>query len=102
MKNLNNIPDFDFLLVSMLGFWGAIVNFIKREKESLTWTKKIGLFISDIIVSGGIAIVTYLVVMGYEDNALIASGLAGVFAHQGTRAFYIIEKIIEQKFNVKL
>jgi len=101
-KDLNNIPHFDGVVVMLLGLWGAIMNFVKRKSKQYSTTKKVSLFIIDMLTSGGIAILTYLIIMGYTDNAYLAVGIAGVLAHQGTRAFYILEQIVEQKLGVKL
>ena len=101
-KDLNNIPDFDSFLILLLGIWGAILNFLKRKKENYTFLSKVGFFIVDVLTSGGIAVITYLIIMGYTNDPYIAVGIAGVLAHQGTRAFYVLEQIISQKFGVKL
>ena len=101
-KDLNNISDFDGMFVILLGAWGAIMNFLKRKKDGYTFISKIGFFIVDVLTSGGIAVVTYLTLMGYTEDPYIAVGVAGILAHQGTRAFYILEQIVVQKFGVKL
>jgi len=101
-KDLNNIPHFDGIIVMLLGLWGAIMNFLKRKQSEYSLLRKVSLFVVDVLTSGGIAIVTYLVVFGYTENAYLSVGISGVLAHQGTRAFYILEQIIEKKAGVKL
>jgi len=101
-KHLNDTPEFNTLFVLFLGIWGAIMNYIKRKNDNYNIFKKMGLFILDVITSGGIAIITYLVVYGYTGNEYLSVGISGVFAHLGTRAFYIFEQVISQKLNIKL
>lgn len=101
-RNLNDVPDFDGIFVVVLGVWGATMNYLKRKDKNYTFIRKLGLFALDILTSGGIAIITYLVVLGYTDNAVLSVGVSGVFAHLGTRGFYIFEQIVVQKLGVKL
>jgi len=101
-KNLNDLDFFTNFVVLLAGIWGAFMNYFSRKLEKYTLIKRILLFLFDMISSAGIAIMVYLLVMGYYDNELLAVGLAGFFAHLGTRTFYILEQIITQKLGVKL
>ncbi len=101
-KHLKDIDDITGYWVVALGMWGAIINFVSRKKEKVSRTKKVLLFFFDVISSGGIAIVAYLLIDGFYQNELLAVGAAGVMAHMGTRAFYILEQVISQKLGVKL
>ena len=101
-KHLDNMPEFNSIFVLLLGIWGAIMNYVKRKSKEYSIIKKIGFFILDVLTSGGIAIITYLVIYGYTGNEYISVGVSGVFAHMGTRAFYIFEQVISQKLGVKL
>jgi len=101
-KSLNDVPEFNSLFVVLLGVWGAIMNYLKRKNDKYTLVKKVGFFVLDVLTSGGISIVTYLVVYGYTGNEFLSVGISGVFAHLGTRAFYIFEQIIVQKVGIRL
>ncbi len=101
-KDLNNIPHIDLIALFLIGFWGAIMNFTKRALKGDTLYKKIAFFFLDVFTSGGIAIFSYLIIVGYLNNIYLAVGVSGVLAHQGTRAFYILEQIVTQKLGVKL
>jgi len=101
-KSLNDVPEFNSLFVVLLGVWGAIMNYLKRKNDKYTLVKKVGFFVLDVLTSGGISIVTYLVVYGYTGNEFLSVGISGVFAHLGTRAFYIFEQIIVQKAGIRL
>jgi len=82
------------------------MNYFKRKTHEYSKLKKLSLFAFDTISSAGIAIITFLIIQGWTHNEILAVGLSGFFAHQGTRAFYtmeqIITKVVEQKLNVKL
>ena len=101
-KHLDNMPEINSIFVLLLGIWGAIMNYVKRKSKNYNIIKKIGFFILDVLTSGGIAIITYLVIYGYTGNEYISVGISGVFAHMGTRAFYIFEQVITQKLGIKL
>ena len=101
-KTLHEVPEFNSIFVLLLGVWGAILNYMKRKHDKYTFIKKIGFFVLDALTSGGIAIVTYLVVYGYTNNEFLSVGISGVFAHMGTRAFYIFEQIVVQKAGIKV
>ena len=101
-KHLNEVPQFNSLFVLLLGLWGAVMNYLKRKHDKYTTIKKVGFFILDVLTSGGISIVTYLVLYGYTGNEFLSVGVSGVFAHLGTRAFYIFEQIVVQKLGVTL
>ena len=106
MKRFNDIPHFDYLFITMLGFWGAVMNFLHRDREDMSMKRKIALFITDIITSGGIAVTVYLTLVGYTDNAVLSAGVAGILAHQGAEAFRLISEIaiavVEQKLKIKI
>jgi len=101
-RDLNNIPHLDVIALFFIGLWGAIMNFTKRVLKEYSLIKKISLFLLDVFTSGGIAIFSYLIIVGYLNNIYLAIGISGVLAHQGTRSFYILEQIVSQKLGVKL
>jgi len=101
-KDLNNIPHLDLIALFFVGLWGAIMNYTRRVTKEYSLIKKVLLFFLDAFTSGGIAIFSYLIIVGYLNNIYLAVGISGVLAHQGTRSFYIIEQVITQKLGVKL
>ena len=101
-KDLNNIPHLDLIALFFVGLWGAIMNYTRRVTKEYSLIKKALLFFLDAFTSGGIAIFSYLIIVGYLDNIYLAVGISGVLAHQGTRSFYILEQVIMQKLGVKL
>jgi len=101
-KDLNNIPHLDLIALFLIGIWGAIMNYTRRVTKEYSLIKKVLLFFLDAFTSGGIAVFSYLIIVGYLDNIYLAVGISGVLAHQGTRSFYILEQVVTQKLGVKL
>jgi hypothetical protein len=99
-EHLKDIPIFSTIIVILFGLWGAILNFAKREEEVKNYsiTKKVSLFIVDLLTSSGFALLTYYGLVGYGFNEPISVAIAGAVAHQGTRLIYIAELIVASKF----
>jgi len=98
--HIKDIPLFSTILVFIIGIWGAILNFSKREelKRDIALRKKITLFILDLTTSGGFALLTFYGCLGYGITEPLAVAIAGIVGHQGTRAMYLLELIIAEKF----
>jgi len=92
-NNLTDIEIIPILIVAIIGVWGSIVNYQKRHTVGFTVLRKIVTFIIDTLASIGLAIFTFMLAQGYQLNELVSIGVAGVFAHQGTRGLYLIELI---------
>jgi len=102
-KNFNDIPLLTQIIVFLTGLWGAVMNFAKRTEidKNMPLSKKITYFFIDLVSSGGIAIIIFLGAVGYGFNELLAVFFSGIFAHQGTRAIYLIELFIAEKLHSK-
>ena len=70
----------------------------RRIKKDITLRKKITLFILDLTTSGGFALLTFYGCLGYGITEPLAVAIAGIIGHQGTRAMYLLELIIAEKF----
>ena len=99
-SSLNEIPEKTSLFVFLLGLFGSVVNYTKRKNKTLG--QRLFLFISDLISSVMLSVITFTSVVGLGGSEILAVGLAGFVAHQGTRAIYLIEIIIAKKFGVEL
>ena len=98
--NIDDIPSKTNILIFTFGIVGAIINYSRRKNK--TFGQKVLLFISDMISSVMLSIITFTTVVGFGGTELLAVGLSGFVAHQGTRAVYLIELIIAKKFNVNV
>ena len=99
-SNLDEIPRNTGIFVVLLGVFGAFINYHRRT--DLDFIDRLGLFLTDLISSVTISIATFAIIMSTQQNELLAIGVAGYVAHQGTRIFYIIERVIAKKFGIKL
>ena len=97
---INDVPNKTSYIVFLFGIFGAIINYGRRKNRTLR--QRILLFISDMISSVMLSIITFTTVTGAGGTELLAVGLSGFVAHQGTRAVYLMELIIAKKFNVSL
>ena len=102
-RNFNDIPPLTSIIVFLMGLWGALVNFVHRNElnTNITTIQKITYFCIDLLSSGGIACITFLTLAGYGFNELLAVGVSGVAAHQGTRAIYLVELFLAEKLKSK-
>jgi uncharacterized membrane protein len=100
---LKDIPVISTIIVLLIGLWGAILNYIKREKEMRNYsiTKKISLFIVDLLTSSGFALLTFYGLVGYGVNETISIAIAGVASYHGTKFIYLIKVFIAYKLGEK-
>lgn len=92
------------IYVSILSLAGGVTSYIRKRKAGLI-TKFNGLeFIGDMLISGFIGVLTYLVCKGVGLNEFLTAASIGVASHMGTRAIVFVEellpKIIEKYFKV--
>jgi len=99
-SNIDDIPSKTSWIVFFFGIVGALINYGRRKDK--TFTQKVFLFISDLISSVMLSVITFITVIGFGGTEILAVGIAGFVAHQGTRAVYLIELIIAKKFNVDI
>lgn len=96
-----DISTFTMNIIFALGLIGAVLNFLKRKVRKLSLLKKLGLFAVDTLSSSTLAVISFYGVIGLGYNELLAIAVAGALSHQGTRAIYILELIVAEKFGGK-
>ena len=99
-KNWNDLNNLSLILVAFFGFWGGFLNYIRRTKTNpnLTLKQRLFNFIVDAVSTSSFSIITYLGLIGYGVNDLFAVAVAGFIGHQGTRAIYVMEIFLAEKF----
>ena len=99
--SIKDIPTITYLIVFILGVWGTFLSYIKRENDGTERTilKKLTLFLTDLITTVGLSIITFYGAIGSGLNEILSVGLSGFVAHQGTRAIYLVELVIADKVN---
>ncbi len=101
INNFNDIDHTASIIAIIAGMWGAILNFIKRDKSNHSLAKTFAYFVFDMIVNIGITMLIYIGCIGYGLNDLLSVAIAGFLGHQGTRSFYIMELILTEKLGAK-
>jgi len=101
-ERFSDIPTVTYTVVFVVGMIGAVINFFRRELVGCSFMRKIFLFLFDALVSGLFAIIGFYATIGMGFNELLAIAASGIFAHQGTRAIYIIELVIAEKLGAKM
>jgi len=100
----NNFTELDKLatiIALSAGMWGAILSFFRRDTKGFSIKRKILMFIMDMFINVGLTMLTYLGLVGYGINDLLAVAISGFFGHQGVRSFYLMELIITEKLGAK-
>ena len=99
-KDWNNINILSLIIVTFFGAWGGFLNYLRRTKThpEYTWKQKLFHFTIDTVSVGSISVITYLGLIGYGVNELLSVAISGIIGHQGTRAIYIMEIFLAEKF----
>jgi len=99
-NNLDEIPKHTNILVLIFAVIGALVNHTRRKDKPLS--TRLLYLIGDISASSTLCLSGFYIMIGSGYSEPLSVGVAGVLAHQGTRAFYIIEQVIEAKTGAKI
>jgi len=100
-NNFNDISVTATMVAVISALWGAILNFAKRDVSKKSAFRKVLIFISDFMISSGFTMLTYLGLVGYGINDLMAVSLAGFVGHLGIRSSHLIELVIAEKVGAK-
>jgi len=100
-KHFNDLDTISLFIAFAAGLWGSILSFIKRNKDSYTKTRMIIAFLFDMFTNIGFTLLTYIGLIGYGTNDLLAVAVASFVGHQGTRAIYLAELAIADKIGSK-
>jgi len=99
-KNLNDLNVISLIVVIFFGFWGGFLNYLRRTKThpNYTWKQKTFHFMVDAVSVSSITVIVYLGLIGYGLNELLSVAISGFIGHQGTRAIYVMEIFLAEKF----
>jgi len=99
-KDWNHLNLISLVIVTFFGFWGGFLNFLRRTKThpEFNWKQKIFHFFVDAVSVSSITIIAYLGLVGYGLNELLSVAISGFIGHQGTRAIYVMEIFLAEKF----
>lgn len=79
--------------VSLLSLAGGVTSYIRKRKNGIIERFNLSEFIGDMVISGFVGVVTYLICKGAGLNELLTAGCIGIASHMGTRAITFIEEL---------
>lgn len=85
--------------VSILSIAGGVTSYIRKRKSGIINRFNLSEFIGDMVISGFVGVVTYLVCKGAGLNEFLTAAAIGITSHMGTRAFVFIEELIPKIVN---
>ena len=97
----NTIDDVSLIIPLIVGIWGSILAYLKRQRKDYTFLKSLSIFIFDMFTYIGFTLLIYLGLIGYGLNELLSVSIAGFIGHQGARAVYLVELVIADKLGSK-
>jgi len=97
MRSFNelNIVDYIIVVFSLIG--SGIASFFRRNTNGFSVTKKLSVFIIDIVGSVSIGTTAFFIVYGWNENLVLSAGIGSLFGHIGTRGIYLLELMIAEK-----
>jgi uncharacterized membrane protein YbjE (DUF340 family) len=93
----HSVSFITYVIVFLIGLASAVLNFSRRELSKFSFMRKFLFFVLDVLSSGLLAVLSFYAVIGLGLNEMLAIAISGMFAHQGTRAIYLVELIIAEK-----
>lgn len=86
-----------WLWVGLLSSTGGAISFYRKLKHGQARPFNFAELIGELLVSGFVGLVTFLLCKGSGINEFLTAGLVGLTGHMGTRALMRLEKYLEQK-----
>lgn len=98
-KDPTTFSLFTYLWVVCLSMWGGVVSFYKRVKTGEVAPHNIMEFVGEIVTSAFAGVVTFYLCEAADITPLLTAVFVAVTGHMGTRAIYLIEKVVEKRIN---
>ncbi len=79
-----------------LSFWGGVASYVRKIKEGhirFSFAELVG----ELFISGFVGVLTFLLCQSAQFNSLLTAAMVGISGHMGSRAIFIIEKLVEAK-----
>ena len=77
------------IYVSILSLAGGITSYIRKRKAGLITKFYLNEFIGDMVISGFVGVVTYLICKGAGLNELLAAASIGIASHMGQEPLFL-------------
>jgi len=101
-KSPENVPLITYLWVMALSLWGGISSNIRKIRNGSIERFSITELVGDIVISGGVGLLTYFVCDHYAVEGMLSAVFVGISSHMGTRAIYAMEIAIAERLKLKI
>lgn len=81
--------------VMILSTWGGVVSFVKKVRTGESKPHNFMEFIGEIVTSGFAGMMTFYLCEAAGISQLLTAVFVGICGHMGTRAVFLLEKIVE-------
>lgn len=102
-KDPNNISIFGVAVahawVLLLSVLGGAVSYVHRVRTGMARRFNLPELIGDMFISGFVGIITFYLCRWAQLDDLLTAALVGIAGHMGSRALFLMEKVIERKID---
>lgn len=85
--------------VLLLSALGGAVSYVHRVRTGMTRRFNLPELVGDMFISGFVGIITFYLCEWARFDKLLTAALVGIAGHMGSRALFLMEKIIERKID---
>ncbi len=96
------VSSITYLWVFLMSILGGVTSFHHKVKRGIARPWNIAEFVGEITTSAFAGIVTFYLCVWSGFAPLLTAALVGIAGHMGSRAIFMIEKSIEEKFNSRV
>ena len=88
--------------VSIIAMWGGAAGYIRKIKEGHTKVFSFAEFVGELVTAGFFGVITFWLCEAAEFNPLVTAALVGISGHMGSRFLFVINLLLNKKFNLKV
>lgn len=100
-KDPSNYAYATYAWVLFLSFVGGAVSFFQKLKMGIARSFNLTEFIGELVTSGFSGVLTFWLCGAADINGNVTAVLVGISGHMGSRAIFIIERILEQRLGLR-
>lgn len=89
-----------YLWVAVLAGWGGIANFCHKLKTGHARPFNIAEFVGELVISSFAGIITYYFCQATHIDGYLSAVLVGISGHMGSRAIFLIERKLFEKWGI--
>jgi len=97
-KDPLSIGGLTYMWVSLLSITGGLVAFMQKLKDQESRKFRLAELLGEIVTSGFTGVITFYICEAMQVGQLVGAVCVGISGHMGSRALYLIEKWLSDKF----